>query len=219
MQKNRNPWLDAAKNAGLLLGLMMLVYVPTFAIAGRFPLAARVPATILLSLAFALALIALFVRLRDMTLAEFGLKSCAFAYGIRALLLGLVLGIAASWATSQVHEIDPLAGIPMTQGLMLLYFGVGAPLQEELIFRGLLQSVLARQLGSSASPHVPALTVALLFALVHLPIGPVTAACALVLGMVAGELRLRSGSLAPGIVVHVLFNLPGIFGLFPSAAS
>ncbi len=51
---------------------------------------------------------------------------------------------------------------------------------------------------------------AILFALVHFAVGPWTAAAALVLGVLAGELRRRSGSVIPAVLVHVIFNLPGL---------
>jgi len=31
-----------------------------------------------------------------------------------------------------------------------------------------------------------------------------------VLGLVAGELRRKSGSLLPDVIVHALFNVPGL---------
>lgn len=99
--------------------------------------------------------------------------------------------------------------------ILTLYFGLAAPIQEEIIFRGLLQSFLeqrwvtpGRVLGVPTSPAV--LVAATLFGLVHFDGGPAVAACALVLGLLAGELRRRSGSLVPAIIAHALFNLPGL---------
>ncbi len=89
---------------------------------------------------------------------------------------------------------------------------LGAAIQEEIIFRGLLQTDLARRfaerlplLGHSLS--WPAIIVAFVFGLLHLVVNPITAVAAFVLGLLAGELRDRSGSLVPAIVVHSLFNL------------
>ena len=42
--------------------------------------------------------------------------------------------------------------------------------------------------------------------LIHLKINPITAAAAFVLGLFSGELRHRSGSLLPAILVHAVFN-------------
>jgi membrane protease YdiL (CAAX protease family) len=92
-----------------------------------------------------------------------------------------------------------------------LYFIIGTPIQEEVIFRGLLQTTLEqrlsvsfRTLGTSISSAV--LIVAILFGFIHLAIGVATAVEALVLGLLAGELRRRSSSLLPAIVVHAIFN-------------
>ena len=51
-----------------------------------------------------------------------------------------------------------------------------------------------------------AIIVALLFGLIHLEVNPITAAAAFVLGLLSGELRHRSGSLLPAILVHAVFN-------------
>jgi membrane protease YdiL (CAAX protease family) len=99
--------------------------------------------------------------------------------------------------------------------MLWLYFGVGASIQEEVIFRGLLQSFLEQRwitlflvFGASLSPAV--LFAATLFGIIHLGSGPIVLAGAIVLGLVAGELRRRSGSLLPAVIVHALFNLPGL---------
>lgn len=88
-------------------------------------------------------------------------------------------------------------------------------MQEELIFRGLLQTVFARNLSAIAktSPHASVAAVvgaALPFALVHLAVGPWTAVAALPLGLLAGALRQRSGSVVPPIIAHIIFNVRGL---------
>ena len=93
-----------------------------------------------------------------------------------------------------------------------LYFGAGASIQEEIIFRGLLQTFLEERWKRSFSCFGVPVSVAVLFAatlfgVIHFESGPVVAAAAIVLGLVAGELRRRSGSLLPAVMVHVLFNV------------
>jgi CAAX prenyl protease-like protein len=85
--------------------------------------------------------------------------------------------------------------------MTFLYFVVGAAIQEEMIFRGLLQTTLARRFPATlsffgTSLSYAAIVVALLFGLIHLEVNPITAAAAFVLGLLSGELRLRSGSLS-----------------------
>jgi membrane protease YdiL (CAAX protease family) len=95
--------------------------------------------------------------------------------------------------------------------MIFLYFVVGAAIQEEVIFRGLLQTTLARQIPATLSffgtslSHA-AIIVPLLFGLIHFEVNRTTAAAAFVLGLLSGELRHRSGSLVPAILVHAVFN-------------
>ena len=90
-----------------------------------------------------------------------------------------------------------------------------APLQEEWIFRSLIQTQAQRALGSypdtdtahSGAAIGASLIVAILFGAIHVAIGPVTAAGALLLGLLAGEARRRSGSLLPAVAIHAVFNI------------
>lgn len=190
------------------------MYAPVFVVAGSLSRSSAliVPLTIVISLVIAAGLIASFIRSRGMSTAEFGLRWCAPRYSVVALIVGLPFALVVTWSISHVHESGPLAGLSIPIGLSILYFGLGAPIQEEVIFRGLLQSVLRRSLAlREASDHAAPLIVAVLFGAIHLVVGPVTAVCALVLGLIAGELRLRSGSLLPAVIVHAVFNLCGMF--------
>ena len=86
---------------------------------------------------------------------------------------------------------------------------------EEWIFRGLIQTQAQRALGSypdtdtahSSAAIGAGLITAILFGAVHLAVGPVTAAGALLLGLLAGEARRRSGSLLPAVAIHAVFNI------------
>jgi membrane protease YdiL (CAAX protease family) len=206
--------LLSSKAIGLLILLFVAVYAPVFAVAGSLTRSSAmiVPLTIAISLAIAAGLIAFFIRGRGMSAAEFELCWSAPKYSVVALIVGLPFALVVTWCISHVREPDPLAGLSIPIGLSILYFGIGAPIQEEVIFRGLLQSVLRRSFAlRDASAHAAPLIVAVLFGAIHLVVGPVTAVCALVLGVIAGELRLRSGSLLPAVIVHALFNLCGMF--------
>jgi len=77
---------------------------------------------------------------------------------------------------------------------------VGAPVVEELFFRGLLQRSLAGWLGPGPAIGAAALG----FGLAH---GEAVQLLALVaFGVVLGVLAQRSGRLGPGIVAHAAFN-------------
>lgn len=84
--------------------------------------------------------------------------------------------------------------------LNLLVFALVPAVCEELLHRGVIAPALARRLG-----FVPGLVLSsLLFGLFHLNLArllPTT-----VLGLATGYVRLRSGSLAPAILLHFLYN-------------
>jgi membrane protease YdiL (CAAX protease family) len=98
-----------------------------------------------------------------------------------------------------------------------VYFALAAPIQEEVIFRGLIQTGIPLVFVRSEErlSRSSLIIAALLFAAVHLTIGPITAACAAALGILAGELRRRSSSLLPAVFAHALFNLPAVLGAAP----
>lgn len=201
---------------GIALALFVAVYGPAFVTVSLIhPLAQGVvPLIIAISLAIALVLIFTLGR-RTGSISEFGFSISEFRYVELAALLGLPLAIAASW----LGHLLPAKGAIDTSGFPLwmlwLYFGVGASIQEEVIFRGLLQSFLEQRwttrflvFRASLSPAV--LFTATLFGIIHLGSGPIVIAGAIVLGLVAGELRRRSGSLLPAVIIHALFNVPGL---------
>jgi hypothetical protein len=75
-----------------------------------------------------------------------------------------------------------------------------APLFEETLFRGVLLPVLGRQWGGRAGVAGSAL----IFGLAHLSLGELVPL--MVLGIGLGWLRLRSGRLAPCVLMHGLWN-------------
>jgi len=202
--------------AGSAFALLLAVYIPTFTLvtALRLSVAQSVPVIILVSATLALTFM-LVLRGRGTTLAEFGMRWSGWRYLIGALAVGVPVAAVVSGLLSQTHESGPLAGLSLAPALAWLYFGLGSPLQEELIFRGLLLTVLTRNFSTSVETSARAgaaavVGAAVLFALVHLAVGPWTAVAALVLGLLAGELRRRSGSVIPAVLVHIIFNLPGL---------
>jgi membrane protease YdiL (CAAX protease family) len=80
---------------------------------------------------------------------------------------------------------------------------LGAPLVEELFFRGLLQGAFTRRVGA-----VPSLFItALIFSFAHvLNEGPLAPLALFPMAVVLGYLRYRTGRLAAGMVAHALFN-------------
>jgi membrane protease YdiL (CAAX protease family) len=82
---------------------------------------------------------------------------------------------------------------------------VGAPIAEELFFRGLLQRALQRVLPGTGMLGIGA--AATLFGLAHLGSTEGAALPALIaFGVVLGVLYDRTGRLGPGIAAHMTFN-------------
>jgi hypothetical protein len=74
------------------------------------------------------------------------------------------------------------------------------PLLEEIFFRGALFGPVARKDGPTAAVAATAL----LFAMVHLEWQAIV--WILLMGVILGALRSRSGSLVPSVLVHASFN-------------
>lgn len=203
--------------AGMTLLLFVIVYVPTFILVGslHLPLEQMVPGIMLLSFAIACVLIALHARHWQRAWSTFGFCLPPMRLLLYALAWSIPCAAIVALCLDQAGEPGPLAGLKLASWLAMLYFGLFAPIQEETIFRGLLQTTLARRLADTSgclasTEFCASLGVAVLFAAIHLAVGPLTALGALLLGVLTGEFRRRSGSLVPAIVCHAVFNLVGI---------
>jgi hypothetical protein len=202
---------------GVAVGLLLGVYVPTFLLSTvlHLRLEIMVPVVIVVSAMLAFAYVLIFVRRGRLSLADFGVRWPDKRYVVAALALSVPASLVITLLLERIHEPGPLKGMHLSLLLAWLYFGLGAPLQEEFIFRGLLQTTLTRNLigSTTATTHpstIAMVCVAVMFALVHLEVGPFTAIGALVLGLLAGELRRRSGSLFPAVLAHAIFNIGGL---------
>ena len=100
---------------------------------------------------------------------------------------------------------DRLAGHSLGIGFVLfgVSVAVGAPIVEELFFRGLLQPSIQRWTGGIGG----VLITAALFGLLHVGDNPIEAAFPLaVFGAIVGLMAWRTGRLGPGIIAHMTFN-------------
>ena len=136
-----------------------------------------------------------------------------------------LVAVAAVGLTVFELAIDPLTGAGKKQGIApthaphgshqqaalaisLVVLVVLAPIAEELMFRGLCFAAMGRYAlpGSAA-----------LFALAH---GlPVLLAPIFVAGLVLGWVRARSGSLYPGMAVHMTLNAVAIAAALATASA
>jgi len=209
--------LSKSQALGLGIGLFVAVYVPAFVtttlIRPRIEIA--IPLVIGITLSVPLILVFLLTR-RAAGFAEFGFCIPDSRYIAIAGAFGLTLGLAITLLSHLLPSKPPFDVSGFAPWRIWLYFVIGSPIQEEIIFRGLIQSILERRwmitfsvFGTSLSGAV--IYTAALFGIIHLGASAVVAAGAIVLRLVAGELRRRSGSLLPAVILHALFNAADAF--------
>lgn len=86
---------------------------------------------------------------------------------------------------------------------------VGAPVVEELVYRGLLQGAAWRRVGASRPGRIAAVVgVAAWFAAIHLR--PVEFVGLFVVGLVLGACVVWTGRLGVAVVAHAAFNATGL---------
>ena len=139
-----------------------------------------------------------------------------------AIVIGLVAPLLGGWLTQLLahghnvtQDIQQLgANTPLAWRIVLVLVVVSlGPLVEELLFRGVLLSALWQRWQAGWAVVLSSLT----FALVHLP-GMQWQWFALpdllLLALALAWLRLRSGSIWPGVLAHGVNNLLAVVGWF-----
>lgn len=152
-------------------------------------------------------------------------------YRLQATRRDVALGLAAGIATQLI--LLPLLYLPLlelldvdrdrlddvarnltdkahgTLGIVLLVLivGIGAPIVEEILYRGLLQASLARSLPAPVAIGVTSIV----FGVVHLQLLQLPGL--ILFSVVAGVLFHRTGRLGPPILCHVAFNLVTVAAL------
>lgn len=202
--------IKVAEALGALLLLFAGAYGPAFLVVALLKLRQleAVPVIIVISLGAAIFLMYV-VSGRPGGFTQFGFRFCHYRYIAAAFVFGVPIGWALTLVVNHLSSAPP--EVSLRPWMTILYFVVGAAIQEEVIFRGLLQTTLTRQISGALSFFGTSLSyatiiTALLFGVIHVAVNPITAAAAFVLGLLSGELRHRSGSLLPGILVHAVFN-------------
>lgn len=203
--------LAMLKTLGIVLLLFIAVYLPTFFLVSLIRPKAQATIPLVIGLSLTIAFLLICISSRADGLSRFGFRSSSGHFIWIAVALAVPTGSALTFLVSRFHQNNPLGDVTLRPWMVFLYFIVGSPIQEEVIFRGLLQSTLERRVGLSlpvmgTSVSFAVLAVAVLFGLIHLAVGIATAIAAFVLGILAGELRRRSSSLIPAIILHAIFN-------------
>src|SRR6266536_2145180 len=151
---------------------------------------------------------------RKLKWAEFGLVKTDFKLTLRLLALGAALIAALNIALSALATRWPIFGqsqfeLSGTPSLMdiITFFAITsimAPITEELLFRGFTFSMASRRWGVASGVVISSLS----FALAHLQPNVM-----LVTGDIGAYLcwmYLKTNSLLPGIILHVLNNAIGV---------
>jgi len=134
-----------------------------------------------------------------------------FIGGLVAIGLGGLVGIIQQQISGPVSSA---AGeIAKNQkGLVLFVFAFlimfGAPIVEELAFRGLLFSALMK---AQLSGFISVILSALIFSLFHFE--PSRLLILFVIGLVLGEVRRRTGSTFASMFTHFVINTPATIGI------
>jgi membrane protease YdiL (CAAX protease family) len=156
-----------------------------------------------------------------------GVPAADFAVVLRPIdLLGVPLGVATqlvlvpalywplrglwpdTFSEARLEEraqdlVDRAGGVDTV--LLVLVVVVGAPIVEELVYRGLVQRSLSAAVGAAAG----LILTSALFSLVHL--SPVEYPGLFLAGLVFGAGLTLTGRLGPAIVTHAAFNATGLF--------
>jgi membrane protease YdiL (CAAX protease family) len=141
-----------AKALGTLLLLFAAAYGPAFLTVALLKLRPfeAVPVIIVISLAVAILLIDVVSR-RAGGFAQFGFRFCHYRYTAAAIVFGVPIAWALTILVNHLSSAPPPPEVSFRPWMTFLYFVVGAAIQEEIIFRGLLQTTLARQFPAMLS--------------------------------------------------------------------
>ena len=140
------------------------------------------------------------------------LGGLAIGAGSQLVLIRVVyLPLEALWPdtftqdrlTENAQDLVDRAGGASTL-LLVLVVVIGAPVVEELFYRGLLQRSLADRFNEGAV----LVGVAAIFAMAHFR--PIEFPGLFVFGLILGWAALRARRLGPAITIHIGFNLTGL---------
>lgn len=131
-----------------------------------------------------------------------------FAGGLVAVPL---IGLNRRFAGTNTYVFQRLRSDKPTYLLLAIIAAIGAPLVEELFFRGLMMRALERPFGLTGSLVAQALLFGCahinpLFGLGNVSVVAVTATLGVILGITAR----RFGRLGPGMLAHGFFNLVAV---------
>jgi membrane protease YdiL (CAAX protease family) len=143
-----------------------------------------------------------------------GLMYAAFDAAMR--ILHLSYRVSSEDLERPAKELlDSAGGRNLGFVALALAVGIGAPIMEELFYRGIVWRGLSMVMSSSARPVrrtvVPIVVSAVLFGAIH--VQPLQFPALAVIGGVCAYAAYRTGRLAPAILVHMGFNIVTVVAL------
>jgi membrane protease YdiL (CAAX protease family) len=136
----------------------------------------------------------------------FGVAGLASAYLLVAVQQQLTHQEVSSRAADVAHDL--VAPAPAALALFALATAFGAPVVEELAFRGLTYGAFVKR---GVPPLWSVLGTAVLFALFHFELQRVLVLA--VLGIWIGAVRAVTGSTTASMAAHMAINVPGAIGI------
>jgi membrane protease YdiL (CAAX protease family) len=138
-----------------------------------------------------------------------------FAAGLLSLAAASLVAVIVTQFTGPLSSTAGDIGLNQS-GIVLVIFVLmamfGAPIVEEIAFRGLLFGALAK---AHVNEHLVVVITALVFALFHFE--PKRFIILFVIGLILGEVRRRTGSTSAAIVAHIVNNTPAALFILVTA--
>jgi membrane protease YdiL (CAAX protease family) len=133
--------------------------------------------------------------------ARWYLAACGLAAVTFAVAGVVVTGLVRLLGAEELRYTDPFLKGGYGWGTIIVTVCVQPAIVEELAFRGVILSALGRVLGARDAVVVSAL----LFMVIHLTV--LSFPHLFLIGLALGFLRVKTGSLYPGVLLHFVHNL------------
>jgi membrane protease YdiL (CAAX protease family) len=222
-------YLDLLLVIGVAIGLTVVLLIPLviFAKVGQptehmVALGLGAQAVLYAAIYFALK-IDFTARYRKPVWMSLGWRRVPMHPGVYALL-GVLLALAVDGLLTLLHTpevkspVEGLINSRFTLFVVAVMAVVAAPIFEEAVFRGFLQPLFSRTLGTIAGIIITAALFGVLHWTEYSGVWQYAAAIT-ILGIVFGWIRARTNSLVPSTIMHACHNGVAVVGLIISKYS
>ena len=199
-----------------IAGKLLLPATDTLAVGDLFFLGSSngtvVSVSIIISCVLLTIMSVLIIRLKGGNTRQY-LALTPFSLSVGMALLGILLlfmigsqGVTYWLGKTPLDFVDPLYQSVSSVWLLILAIVIVAPVYEEVVFRGLLWSVIAEQFSEQRGAIVASMVTSFIFAIIHLQYGIYEISTIMVLALIFCYARVKSGSLLLPILLHILNN-------------